>query len=71
LLWATGYNSFAIPLAAGIGYGWGVLLTPAVGAAFMSLSTVIVAINAKLLERARALVTSTGASQSTESPAHR
>jgi P-type Cu2+ transporter len=32
LLWATGYNAFAIPLAAGIGYGWGILLTPAVGA---------------------------------------
>ena len=59
LLWATGYNTFAIPLAAGIGYAWGVLLTPAVGAAFMSLSTVIVAINAKLLERARKLVAST------------
>jgi Cu2+-exporting ATPase len=59
LLWATGYNAFAIPLAAGIGYAWGVLLTPAVGAAFMSLSTVIVAINAKLLERARTLVAST------------
>ena len=59
LLWATGYNTFAIPLAAGIGYAWGILLTPAVGAAFMSLSTVIVAINAKLLERARKLVAST------------
>jgi Cu2+-exporting ATPase len=67
LLWATGYNSFAIPLAAGIGYGWGILLTPAVGAAFMSLSTVIVAINAKLLERARTLVASTGAGSSTAS----
>lgn len=56
LLWATGYNAFAIPLAAGIGYSWGVLLTPAFGAALMSLSTVIVAINAKLLDRARELV---------------
>jgi Cu2+-exporting ATPase len=56
LLWATGYNAVAIPLAAGVGYPWGVLLTPALGAAFMSLSTVIVAINAKLLERARSLV---------------
>jgi Cu2+-exporting ATPase len=56
LLWATGYNAVAIPLAAGVGYAWGLVLTPALGAAFMSLSTVIVAINAKLLERARALV---------------
>ena len=52
LLWATGYNAVAIPLAAGVAYGWGILLSPALGAAFMSLSTVIVAINAKLLERA-------------------
>lgn len=59
LLWATGYNTFAIPLAAGVAYGWGLLLTPALGAALMSLSTVIVAINAKLLERARKLVAST------------
>jgi Cu2+-exporting ATPase len=56
LLWATGYNAVAIPLAAGVGYAWGLVLTPALGAALMSLSTVIVAINAKLLERARALV---------------
>ena len=56
LLWATGYNAVAIALAAGVGYPWGVVLTPALGAAFMSLSTVIVAINAKLLERARSLV---------------
>ena len=61
LLWATGYNTVAIPLAAGIAYPWGLLLSPALGAAFMSLSTVIVAINAKLLERARKLVTSTAA----------
>jgi Cu2+-exporting ATPase len=52
LLWATGYNAFAIPLAAGVGYGVGLLLTPAFGAALMSLSTVIVAINAKLLKGA-------------------
>ena len=61
LLWATGYNTFAIPLAAGIGYPWGFLLSPAAGAALMSLSTVIVAINAKLLERARRLVASASA----------
>lgn len=50
LLWATGYNAFAIPLAAGALFKWGVLLSPAVGAVFMSLSTVIVAINARLLK---------------------
>jgi P-type Cu2+ transporter len=50
LLWATGYNSFAIPLAAGALYAWGVLLNPALGAVLMSASTVIVAINARLLK---------------------
>jgi Cu2+-exporting ATPase len=49
LAWATGYNAFAIPLAAGVLYSYGVLLSPAMGAALMSLSTVIVAINAKFL----------------------
>jgi Cu2+-exporting ATPase len=49
LLWATGYNSFAIPLAAGVLSGYGILLTPAAGAILMSASTVIVAVNAKLL----------------------
>ena len=49
LLWATGYNVVAIPLAAGAFYAWGVLLTPALGAVLMSASTVIVAINARLL----------------------
>lgn len=49
LLWATGYNAFAIPLAAGILYRYGILLSPALGAVLMSLSTIIVAINAKLL----------------------
>lgn len=51
LLWATGYNVIAIPLAAGVLLPLGVLLPPAVGAVIMSLSTVIVAINAKLLGR--------------------
>jgi Cu2+-exporting ATPase len=51
LLWATGYNTVAIPLAAGVLYKFGIVLTPAVGAALMSGSTVIVAINAQLLER--------------------
>ncbi|MFP4589260.1 MAG: heavy metal translocating P-type ATPase [Candidatus Bipolaricaulota bacterium] len=51
LWWAAGYNIFAIPLAAGVLYGFGILLSPAVGAALMSLSTVIVAVNARLLGR--------------------
>jgi P-type Cu2+ transporter len=50
LLWATGYNAFAIPLAAGILYSYGILLSPAAGAILMSASTVIVAVNAKLLK---------------------
>lgn len=49
LLWATGYNVLAIPLAAGILYNLGILLSPAMGAILMSLSTVIVAINARFL----------------------
>ncbi len=49
LVWATGYNVFAIPLAAGVLYKYGIVLAPAVGALIMSLSTVIVAINAKLI----------------------
>ncbi|MGH8071041.1 MAG: heavy metal translocating P-type ATPase, partial [Candidatus Entotheonellia bacterium] len=51
LLWATGYNVVALPLAAGVAYAWGVLLSPAVGAVLMSASTVIVAVNAMLLRR--------------------
>ena len=53
LLWATGYNVVALPLAAGVAYAWGILLSPAVGAVLMSASTVIVAINAMLLRRVR------------------
>jgi len=53
LWWAAGYNIVAIPLAAGVLAGKGILLSPAVGAVFMSASTVIVAINAQLLRRAR------------------
>lgn len=49
LFWATGYNAVAIPLAAGVVAGWGIIMPPAVGALLMSLSTVIVAINAKML----------------------
>ena len=51
LWWAAGYNIVAIPLAAGVLAAWGILLTPALGAVFMSASTVIVAINAQLLKR--------------------
>jgi len=51
LIWATGYNVVAIPLAAGVLYSYGFVLGPAVGAVFMSLSTIIVAINAQLLKR--------------------
>ena len=49
LAWATGYNVIAIPLAAGVLYHYGVVLPPAVGALVMSLSTIIVAINARLI----------------------
>ncbi len=51
LVWAAGYNVFAIPLAAGVLAPIGILLSPAVGALLMSLSTVIVAINAQFLRR--------------------
>ena len=50
LIWATGYNTFAIPLAAGVLYSYGILLSPALGAVFMSASTIVVAINARLLK---------------------
>ena len=53
LWWAAGYNIFAIPLAAGVLVKWGFVLSPAIGAVLMSASTVIVAINAQLLRRAR------------------
>ena len=49
LAWATGYNVIAIPLAAGAAYNAGILLDPALGAAFMAVSTIIVAINARFL----------------------
>jgi Cu2+-exporting ATPase len=54
LWWATGYNAVAIPLAAGVLYGQGIVLSPALGAVLMSLSTIIVAINARLLGRWKA-----------------
>jgi len=53
LWWAAGYNIVAIPLAAGVLQPWGLVLSPAVGAVLMSLSTIIVAINAQLLRRVR------------------
>ena len=53
LAWATGYNVIAIPLAAGVLAHWGIVLSPAIGAVLMSVSTVIVAINAQLLRRVR------------------
>ena len=50
LVWAAGYNIFAIPLAAGVLYPWGILLRPEWGALLMSLSSVIVVINAFTLK---------------------
>jgi len=53
LWWATGYNALAIPVAAGVLYPVGILLSPAVGAVLMSVSTLIVAFNARLLRLQR------------------
>ena len=53
LWWAAGYNIVALPLAGGVLFTWGILLEPAMGAVLMSLSTIIVAINAQLLRRAK------------------
>lgn len=53
LFWATGYNVIGIPLAAGIAAPFGIILSPAVGAVLMSISTVVVSINAMLLRRVR------------------
>ena len=53
LSWATGYNVVGLPLAAGVLYGAGILLSPALGAAFMSISTIVVALNAQLLRRVK------------------
>ena len=50
LIWATGYNVVALPLAAGVLYHWGILLNPAAGAALMAVSTIIVAVNASMLK---------------------
>lgn len=51
LAWATGYNVFAIPLAAGVLFSFGIVLAPALGAVLMSVSTIIVAANAQLLRK--------------------
>jgi P-type Cu2+ transporter len=51
LWWAAGYNIVAIPLAAGVLAAWGILLSPAMGAFLMSVSTIVVALNAQLLRR--------------------
>ena len=51
LAWATGYNALALPLAAGVASSVGFVLSPAVGAILMSLSTIIVAINAQFLRK--------------------
>lgn len=51
LIWGAGYNIFAIPLAAGALYAYGIVLAPAIGAVLMSLSTIVVAINAQLLRK--------------------
>lgn len=51
LWWAAGYNIIAIPLAAGVLYKWGIMLSPALGAVLMSLSTIVCAVNAQLLKR--------------------
>ena len=53
LVWATGYNLVAIPVAAGVLVPWGIDLPMAAGAVAMSLSTIIVAVNAQLLRRVR------------------
>ncbi|BDA73910.1 heavy metal translocating P-type ATPase [Calothrix sp. PCC 7716] len=53
LFWATGYNIIGVPLAAGVAAPFGILLSPAVGAILMSVSTVVVSINAMLLRRIR------------------
>ena len=50
LAWGTGYNVFAIPIAAGVLYSFGILLIPAVGVMLMSLSTIIVALNSRTLK---------------------
>ena len=71
LLWATGYNVVAIPLAAGVLYRFGILLSPAAGAALMALSTVIVAINARFLHVERSGKQEHDISEGQQEPVHR
>ena len=72
LWWAAGYNVVAIPLAAGVLAPWGIVLSPAIGAVLMSLSTVIVAVNAQLLRRqtARSTLRSTATGSTGSEPDH-
>lgn len=70
LWWATGYNVVAIPLAAGVLYWAGILLSPAAGAVLMSVSTVIVAINARLLGRMEGKLSGPGAPSNQETHYH-
>ncbi len=56
LIWATGYNAITIPLAVGILYGYGLILTPAIAAIIMSMSTIIVALNSQTLRRIKVQV---------------
>jgi Cu2+-exporting ATPase len=51
LWWAGGYNIIAIPLAAGVLYNFGIIVSPAIGAILMSISTVIVALNSQTLRK--------------------
>ncbi|MCU1549064.1 MAG: copper-translocating P-type ATPase [Arthrobacter sp.] len=51
LVWATGYNIISVPLAAGVLASAGITLSPAAGAVLMSVSTIVVALNAQLLRR--------------------
>jgi len=69
LVWATGYNLIAIPIAAGVLVPWGLDLPMAVGAIAMSLSTIVVAANAQLLRRVRLRTPSAARSQVTLEPA--
>jgi len=66
--WAAGYNIVMIPLAAGVAAPWGIVVPPALGAVFMSISTIVVAINAQLLRRTDLTVTSPTSDRSGSHP---
>lgn len=55
LIWATGYNAIAIPLAGGVLYKYGIVISPAIGAVLMTLSTIVVAFNSQLLKLSKGL----------------